>query len=53
VRLTVDRVGYSAELTCTRIGAAAVQRLAASLDLLVVEDWTAEGRAFLSLRSAI
>ena len=53
VRLTADRAGYSAELTWTRIGAAAVRRLAVSLDLLVVEEWTADGRAFLSLRSAI
>ena len=53
VRLTADRAGYSAELTWTRIGAAAVRRLAVSLHLLVVEEWTADGRAFLSLRSAI
>jgi glycosyltransferase A (GT-A) superfamily protein (DUF2064 family)/SAM-dependent methyltransferase len=53
VRLTADRVGYSAELTWTRIGAAVVRRLAVALDLLVVEEWTAAGRAFLSLQSAI
>jgi glycosyltransferase A (GT-A) superfamily protein (DUF2064 family) len=52
VRLTADRARYSAELTWTRTGAAAVRRLAALLDLLVVEEWTAGGRAFLSLRSA-
>jgi len=53
VRLIADPVGYNAELTWTRIGATAVQRLAGTLDLLVVEEWTAEGRAFLSLQSAI
>jgi glycosyltransferase A (GT-A) superfamily protein (DUF2064 family)/SAM-dependent methyltransferase len=53
LRLIADPVGYSAELTWTRIGAAAVQRLAGPLDLLAVEEWTAEGRAFLSLQSAI
>ncbi len=53
VRLTADRVGYSAELMWTRIGTAAVRRLAVPLDLLVVEEWTADGRAFLSLQSAI
>jgi glycosyltransferase A (GT-A) superfamily protein (DUF2064 family)/SAM-dependent methyltransferase len=52
VRLTADRVGYTAELPWTRIGAAAVRRLAVSLDLLVVEEWAADGRAFLSLQSA-
>jgi glycosyltransferase A (GT-A) superfamily protein (DUF2064 family)/SAM-dependent methyltransferase len=52
VRLTVDRVGCSAELTWTRTGSAAIRRLAVLLDLLVVEEWTAGGRAFLSLQSA-
>jgi glycosyltransferase A (GT-A) superfamily protein (DUF2064 family)/SAM-dependent methyltransferase len=52
VRLTVDRVRCSAELTWTRTGSAAVRRLAVLLDLLVVEEWTAGGRAFLSLQSA-
>jgi glycosyltransferase A (GT-A) superfamily protein (DUF2064 family)/SAM-dependent methyltransferase len=52
VRLTADRVGYSAELTWTRTGAEAVRRLAVPLDLLVVEEWTAGARAFLSLQSA-
>jgi glycosyltransferase A (GT-A) superfamily protein (DUF2064 family) len=53
VRLTADRVGYSAELTWARVGAAAVRRLAVPLDLVVVEEWNADGRAFLSLQSAI
>jgi glycosyltransferase A (GT-A) superfamily protein (DUF2064 family)/SAM-dependent methyltransferase len=53
VRLTADRFGYSAELAWTRIGAAAVRRLAIPLDLLVVEEWTADRRAFLSLQLAI
>ncbi len=52
VRLIADRVGHSAELTWTRTGAAAVRRLAVPLDLLVVEEWSAGGRAFLSLQSA-
>jgi SAM-dependent methyltransferase len=52
VRLTADAGGYSADLTWTRTGAAAVRRLAGQLDLLVVEEWTADGRAFLSLQSA-
>ena len=52
VRLTADRAGLSAELTWTRTGAAAVRRLAVLLDLLVVEEWTAGGRVFLSLQSA-
>jgi SAM-dependent methyltransferase len=52
VRLTADRTRYSAELTWTRTGAAAVRRLAVLLDLLVVEEWAAGGRAFLSLQSA-
>jgi SAM-dependent methyltransferase len=52
VRLTADRVGYTTELPWTRIGAAAVRRLAVPLDLLVVEEWAADGRAFLSLQSA-
>jgi len=52
VRLTADRAGFSAELTWTRIGAAAVRRLAGFLDLLVVEEWTARDRAFISLQSA-
>jgi glycosyltransferase A (GT-A) superfamily protein (DUF2064 family) len=53
VRLTADQLGYSAELTWTRTGAAAVRRLAGPLDLLVVEEWTADQRAFLALQSAI
>jgi glycosyltransferase A (GT-A) superfamily protein (DUF2064 family)/SAM-dependent methyltransferase len=52
VRLTAEGAGYSAELTWTRTGAAAVRRLAGPLDLLVVEEWTAGSRAFLSLQSA-
>ena len=52
VRLTTDIGGHSADLTWTRTGAAAVRRLAGQLDLLVVEEWTADGRAFLSLQSA-
>jgi glycosyltransferase A (GT-A) superfamily protein (DUF2064 family)/SAM-dependent methyltransferase len=52
VRLTAEGAGCSAELTWTRTGAAAVRRLARSLDLLVVEEWTAGSRAFLSLQSA-
>ena len=52
IRLTADRAQYSAELAWTRTGIAAVRWLAAPLDLLVVEEWTAGGRAFLSLQSA-
>jgi SAM-dependent methyltransferase len=52
VRLTTGIGGHSADLTWTRTGAAAVRRLAGQLDLLVVEEWTADGRAFLSLQSA-
>jgi glycosyltransferase A (GT-A) superfamily protein (DUF2064 family) len=52
VRLTADDSGCSAELMWTRTGAAAVRRLAGRLDLLVVEEWTAGSRAFLSLQSA-
>ena len=51
VRLTADGSGYGAELTWTRAGAAAVRRLAGSLDLLVVEEWLAGNRAFLAIRS--
>ena len=51
VRLTADASGCSTELTWTRTGAAAVKRLAGPLDLLVVEEWIAANRAFLSLRS--
>jgi glycosyltransferase A (GT-A) superfamily protein (DUF2064 family)/SAM-dependent methyltransferase len=52
VRLTAGDSRCSAELTWTRTGAAAVRRLAGPLDLLVVEEWTAGSRAFLSLQSA-
>jgi glycosyltransferase A (GT-A) superfamily protein (DUF2064 family) len=52
VRMTAESAGCSAELTWTRTGAAAVRRLAGPLDLLVVEEWSAGGRAFLSLQSA-
>jgi glycosyltransferase A (GT-A) superfamily protein (DUF2064 family)/SAM-dependent methyltransferase len=52
IRLTADTAGYSADLRWTRTGAAAVRRLAGQLDLLVVEEWTADRRAFLSLQSA-
>jgi SAM-dependent methyltransferase len=52
VRLTADPAGYSAELTWTRTGTEAVRRSAALLDLLVLEEWTANSRAFLSLQSA-
>jgi glycosyltransferase A (GT-A) superfamily protein (DUF2064 family)/SAM-dependent methyltransferase len=52
VRLTADPAGYSAELTWTRTGTEAVRRSAALLDLLVLEEWTASSRAFLSLQSA-
>jgi SAM-dependent methyltransferase len=53
MRPTADRPGYSAELTWTRIGVAALRRLAVPLDLLVVEEWTADRRAFLALQSTI
>jgi glycosyltransferase A (GT-A) superfamily protein (DUF2064 family)/SAM-dependent methyltransferase len=52
VRLTAEESGCTAELTWTRTGAAEVRRLAGPLDLLVVEEWTAGSRAFLSLQSA-
>jgi glycosyltransferase A (GT-A) superfamily protein (DUF2064 family)/SAM-dependent methyltransferase len=51
LRLTADASGCTTELTWTRTGAAAVRRLAGELDLLVVEEWIVEDRAFLSLRS--
>jgi glycosyltransferase A (GT-A) superfamily protein (DUF2064 family)/SAM-dependent methyltransferase len=52
IRLTAEDNGHSAELAWTRTGAAAVRQLAGPLDLLVVEEWTAGSRAFLSLQSA-
>jgi glycosyltransferase A (GT-A) superfamily protein (DUF2064 family)/SAM-dependent methyltransferase len=52
VRLTAEESGCSAELTWTRTGAAEVRRLTGPLDLLVVEEWTAGSRAFLSLQAA-
>lgn len=52
VRLTAEESGCTAELTWTRTGAAEVRRLTGPLDLLVVEEWTAGSRAFLSLQSA-
>jgi glycosyltransferase A (GT-A) superfamily protein (DUF2064 family)/2-polyprenyl-3-methyl-5-hydroxy-6-metoxy-1,4-benzoquinol methylase len=52
VHLSTDIGGYSADLVWTRTGATAVRRLAGQLDLLVVEEWTADGRAFLSLQAA-
>ena len=52
VRLTAEDSGCTAELTWTRTGAAEVRRLTGPLDLLVVEEWTAGSRAFLSLQSA-
>jgi glycosyltransferase A (GT-A) superfamily protein (DUF2064 family)/SAM-dependent methyltransferase len=51
VRLTAQTSGSSAELIWTRTGAATVRRQARPLDLLVVEEWSAGGRAFLSLQS--
>jgi hypothetical protein len=51
VRLTAQTSGSNAELTWTRTGSATVRRQAGPLDLLVVEEWSAGGRAFLSLQS--
>jgi SAM-dependent methyltransferase len=51
VRLTAQTSGFSAELIWTRTGAATVRRQARPLDLLVDEEWSAGGRAFLSLKS--
>jgi glycosyltransferase A (GT-A) superfamily protein (DUF2064 family)/SAM-dependent methyltransferase len=51
VRLTSQTSGSNAELTWTRTGSATVRRQAGPLDLLVVEEWSAGGRAFLSLQS--
>jgi glycosyltransferase A (GT-A) superfamily protein (DUF2064 family)/SAM-dependent methyltransferase len=41
----------SAPLPWSRIGAAALMQVAKSLDLLLVEEWTSRGRAFVALRS--
>jgi glycosyltransferase A (GT-A) superfamily protein (DUF2064 family) len=41
----------SAPLPWSRIGAAALMRVAKSLDLLLAEEWTSPGRAFIALRS--
>src|SRR4029450_6427222 len=51
VRLTAQTSGFSAQLIWTRTGAATVRRQARPLDLLVDEEWSAGGRAFLSLKS--
>ncbi|HEY6663960.1 MAG TPA: hypothetical protein VI036_02430 [Propionibacteriaceae bacterium] len=51
MRLTAQTSGSSAELIWTCTGAATVRRQAGPLDLLVVEEWSASGRAFLSLQS--
>jgi len=45
------RLATSAPLPWSRIGAAALTRIAESLDLLLVEEWTSGGRAFVALRS--
>lgn len=49
VVLTVDGVA-SAPLPWGRIGARTLSRFAARLDLLVVEEWTAAERVFVTLR---
>jgi glycosyltransferase A (GT-A) superfamily protein (DUF2064 family)/SAM-dependent methyltransferase len=45
------RLAASAPLPWSRIGAAALIRIARSLDLLLVEEWTSSDRAFVALRS--
>jgi hypothetical protein len=45
------RLAASAPLPWSRIGAAALMRIAKSLDLLLVEKWTSGNRAFVALRS--
>ena len=45
------RLATSAPLPWSRIGAAALTRIAESLDLVLVEEWTSGGRAFVALRS--
>jgi hypothetical protein len=49
VVLTVDGQA-SATLPWSRVGARTLARFAARLDLLVVEEWTAGERVFVTLR---
>jgi glycosyltransferase A (GT-A) superfamily protein (DUF2064 family)/SAM-dependent methyltransferase len=51
VVLRSDRA-HSAPLRWSRVGAAGLKALAADLDLLVVEEWSAGRRAFVALRAA-
>ena len=41
----------SAPLSWSLIGASALIEVAKSLDLLLMEEWTSGGRAFVALRS--
>jgi SAM-dependent methyltransferase len=47
-----SRDAHSAPLRWSRVGAAGLKGLAAGLDLLVVEEWSAGRRAFVALRAA-
>jgi len=47
-----SRRRISAPLAWSRVGANALSDLAARLDLWVAEEWSADGRAFLALRSS-
>jgi hypothetical protein len=48
---TIGAVCDPAGVSWTRTGAEVVRRLAATLDLLVVEEWTASGRSFVRLQT--
>jgi len=52
IKLTADARG-SVQIDWARSGVASVRRLAAPLDLLVVEEWTAGDRSFVSLQAAV
>jgi len=52
VVLRTQRV-TSPPLTWSRIGASALLEVAASLDLLLVEEWSSGKRAFVALRSTV
>jgi len=47
-----DRHRCSEPMAWSSLGIRSLQRIAATLDLIVVEEWQAGGRAFVSLRTA-
>jgi len=49
--VVLRREATSVALRWSRVGAAALLQAAKSLDLLLVEEWTAGGRVFVALRS--